>query len=445
MALTHARVLLPALEVRPAEPTADAELLGRLALHAIRHWTPVAAPSGADGLWIDMSGVSHLFGGERRFAGRLVAFCARIGLTARVAVADTPGCAHAVARFGRRTIDIVDPGWTAEAIEPLPVAALRLDAEALAAARRFGLERIEDLARLPRAPLAKRLGLAAVRRLDQARGAEPEPISPVVDEEPPTAELRLLEPIGLPEQIEVVAGDLAAALAEALRGRGLGARSVRLHASGVDGVDRRIAIGTSAPTRDAAHLLRLLRLRLDRIDPGLGLEAFRLVAERCEPLDATAIVALVAERGGRDAAGLVDVLAGRVGAGSVFRAAPVESHVPERAAIRCEPARAVGGWPAWSRPARLLARPEPLHAVMALLPDQPPRRFSWRGRDYRVASADGPERIHGEWWRREAETWAVRDYFRVEDQDGGRWWLFRRGDGEDAATGDHGWWMHGAG
>jgi protein ImuB len=145
----------------------------------------------------------------------------------------------------------------------------------------------------------------------------------------------------------------------------------------------------------------------------------------------------------RDPARLVDVVAGRIGPACVFRVAPAESHVPERAVRPESPIEAPGSWPSWQRPIRLFARPEPLHRVMALMPDQPPRRFEWRGRAYKVVAGDGPERIHGEWWRRDAEVWAVRDYYRVEDEHGGRYWVFRRGDGMASNTGDLTWWMHG--
>jgi protein ImuB len=110
---------------------------------------------------------------------------------------------------------------------------------------------------------------------------------------------------------------------------------------------------------------------------------------------------------------------------------------------RVDPLSKPTGWPTWKRPVRLLARPEPLSRVMALLPDAPPRRFEWRGASYQVASGEGPERIHGEWWRNEREMWAVRDYFMVEAQTGERFWLFRRGDGVDAPTGDLSWYLHG--
>ena len=444
MAVTQARALVPDLDIRPADAPADRAVLDGLALHAVRHWTPNASPSGADGLWIELTGASHLHGGEERFCRRLIRFCQRFGYTARVAVAGTPGAAHALARFGRDSISMVPSGGESQALAGLPPAALRLTPEALTAAGRFGLDRIADLLPLPRGPLARRLGLASVRRLDEALGRIPEPIVPVVRVDTPSARRRLLEPIGTAEAIEHVIRDLLTDMILLLQQKGAGARALLLILERIDGSEQRLAIGTSRPSRDAAHLARLFHLRIEKIDPGDGIETMRLVAPRTDPLGATALAAsLAGEDAPPDVATLVDQIAGRVGDDALFTAAPVESDVPERAVRRTAPLAAPTGWPAWRRPVRLLNRPEPLVGVLALLPDAPPRRFTWRGRVHAVVAGDGPERIHGEWWRRDGEVWAVRDYFRVEDDTGGRYWLFRRGDGVDHATGDLSWYMHG--
>lgn len=346
MAATHARALASGLDFRPAEPDGDAALLDRLALLAVRRWSPVAAVTPPDGLWLDLAGCAHLHGGEERFARRLAAFCARAGYTARVGVADTPGGAHALARHGPANLSVAAPGEVAAALAPLNVASLRLDPAALGAARRFGFDRVGDLLPVARGPLARRLGLAAVLRLDQAPGSVSEPITPVRDEEAPSAERRLLEPIGTAEAIGQVMSDLLGDLAAALAARGLGARSVRLACLRVDGTEQLVAVGTSRPTRDAGHLLRLMRLRIERIDPGMGLERFVMTAWHTEPLDAAELGAVLAgDVVVRDPARLVDVVAGRIGARAVFRVAPVESHVPERAVVRAEPVAADGTWP----------------------------------------------------------------------------------------------------
>ena len=245
MAAAHARALVADLDVRDAEPDADRALLDRLALHAARQWTPSASVTGPDGLWFDLTGTTHLFGGEDRFCRRLLAFLKRLGFTARVAVAGTPGAAYALARFGGTAITLIGNGEEAQAIAELPLAALRLEPDALVVAARFGLERIADLYSMPRGPLARRLGLKTVDRLDQARGLVAEPIIPVVPTEAPMVTRRLLEPIGTPESIAQVIGDLVDDLVILLRARGLGARNVLLIADRVDGEAQRLGVACS--------------------------------------------------------------------------------------------------------------------------------------------------------------------------------------------------------
>lgn len=444
MVVAHARALVADLDVKDAEPDADSALLDRLALHAARHWTPTASVSGENGLWLDLTGTTHLFGGERRFCRRLLAFLKRLGFTARIAIAGTPGAAHALARFGDSDVVLLEAGQEAQAMADLPLAALRLEPEALASAARFGLERIADLYPMPRAPLARRLGLKTVERLDQARGLVAEPIMPVVATEALIVTRHLLEPIGTPESITQVISDLVDDLVVMLLERGIGARMVLLTAVRVDGEPQRLEVGASRATRDARHLKRMFGLRLAQVEPGLGIETMHLAVPYHEPLGAEAIGALLeTSRKGHDLAPLVDQMTARAGEAALFRLSSHESDVPERATTRITPLKTPTGWPSWKRPVRLLRRPELLTNVVALMPDHPPRRFTWRRQDYRVVAGDGPERIHGEWWRTGREKWATRDYFRVEAEGGQRFWLFRRGDGVDADTGDLSWHMHG--
>lgn len=444
MAAAHARALVTDLDVRDADPEADRTWLERLALHAVGHWTPTACPSGNDGMWLDLTGTTHLFGGEARFCRRLLRFLERLGFTGSIAIAGTPGAAHALARYGGKAITLLPPGTETQAIADLPLAALRLEPEALLSAARFGLERIADLYPMPRGPLARRMGLATVRRLDQARGLVAEPIVPVVPFEAPRAERRLLEPIGTAEAITQVIGDLVNDLVVLLQERGMGLRAAHLTCAIVDGTEQHVAIGTARATRDARHLKRMLGMRIERIDPGLGIEAMMLVAPRIEELRAQTLEAgLGTSDRPPDIAPLIDQLAGRIEPDAPFRLSSHESDVPERAVRRVEALAKPVGWPAWKRPVRMLRRPELLSHVVALLPDHPPRRFTWRRTDYRVIAGDGPERIHGEWWRSAREMWAVRDYFRIEVTGGERFWLFRRGDGVDEQTGNLSWYMHG--
>lgn len=444
MPLTQARILVPGLDVREAEPGADAAFLIRLALLAARRWTPRAAVSGADGLWLDLTGVTHLFGGEQRMAERILAFCARLGFTARIAVADNYGAAHALARHGSGAILLCPPGKAAEAIAPLPLAALRIDEEVIAPARRLGIERIGDIMAMPAAPLVRRFGQGLLTRLHQALGRGSEAFEPIVPADPPQAMLRLVEPIATAEAIEQVLADLMTALIRTLEEEGLAARTLTLACLRVDGSEQRLSIGTARATRDAAHLRRLFAMKIESIEPGFGIEAMRLVATRCEPLGPVPIASLLAsEKPEPDLVPLIDRLAGRLGACHLYRFSAVESDVPERSIHRLSPLESPANWPKWPRPVRLLPRAEPVENVVALLPDGPPRRFTWRGRMHSIRRADGPERIHGEWWRRTAEAEAVRDYFQVEDEEGARFWLYRRGDGLDPRTGNLGWWLQG--
>nr|WP_240953848.1 DNA polymerase Y family protein [Sphingomonas sp. G-3-2-10] len=444
MAAAHARALVGDLDVRDADAAGDQAWLDRLALHAVAHWTPVAARSGADGIWLDLTGTSHLHGGEARFCARLLRFLSRIGFTGRLGVAGTPGAAHAMARFGGDAITLLPPGGEAAALAAAPIAALRLAPQSLAAAARFGLERVGDLYPMPRGPLAKRLGLSTVSRLDQALGRVAEPIVPVVPFEAPIVSRRLLEPIATPEAIAQVITDLVDDLVAVLRARGLGVRAAVITAERIDGADQHLGIGASRATRDPKHLVRMFGLKIDRLEPGLGIEAMRLVVPHSEPLGARIAGALIPDGDAPpDLAPAIDQLAGRAGDEAVFRIGLEPSDVPERAVRRLGALAEPQGWPAWKRPVRILPRPEMLSHVVALLPDHAPRRFTWRGKPYRVTAGDGPERIHGEWWRTDRELWAVRDYFRVEVEGGQRFWLFRRGDGVVPETGDLSWYLHG--
>jgi protein ImuB len=444
MALTQARMLVPGLDVRDADPEGDVAWLARLGLFAARRWTPRAAVSGADGLWLDLSGVAHLFGGERRMGERILAYCARLGFAARIAVAGTAGAAHALAHFGRERLIQCVEGEEAAALAALPLAALRLEDEVLAAARRLGLETIGALAAMPRAPLQRRFGSSLLTRLDQALGRAAEPFDPIVPEDPPAILLRFVEPIATAEAIEEAMAEALRRLVRKLERSGLAVRTLLFVGERIDGVDQIVRIGTARATRDGAHLLHLLRPGIETIEPGFGIERIRLVALRVEPLGAQPIAgALAGDKPRADLVPLIDRLAGRLGVRRLYRLSAVESDVPERSVRRLGPLGQTATWPGWPRPVRLLSPPERIDNVLALLPDQPPRRFHWRGRQYRVRQADGPERIHGEWWKRSDETEAVRDYFQVEDEAGHRFWLFRRGDGENERSGDLSWYLHG--
>ncbi|WP_253190361.1 DNA polymerase Y family protein [Sphingomonas sp. LM7] len=463
MAVTQARAQVPGLDIRPADPEGDRAHLASLALALARRWAPSVAIEGDDTLFLDLTGVAHLHGGEAAMASRLQRMLARLGYGARIAIADTPGAAWALAHF--RGSARCPSGRHGEALAPLPIEALRIEPAAVELLHRLGVKAIGQLAEMPRAPLVRRFGAGLAARLEQALGRLPEPLHPVIPPEPIAIAQRFAEPIATAEAIEHWLGTLVPRLAAALEAGGLGVQALECIADRIDGVPQRIRIGLARPNRDPVHLLRLLKRRIEDIEPGYGIDALALHVRRAAPLGPEPMVERLDEEAAPDIATLVDTLATRIGLGAMWRMRPVESDVPERAAARAAvldpPERggarpridAVGQlvrnpalhpWhPEWPKPTRLLRRPERLDHVVAELPDHAPRRFTWRGQPHRVVRADGPERVHGEWWKHVAEAEHVRDYFRVEDEQGRRYWLFRRGDGERPATGDLSWYLHG--
>lgn len=371
----------------------------------------------------------------------------RWGVPARGAAADTAGAAWALARFGPdRTV--VASGGQREALADLPVAALRLDAAAQAQLPRLGLHRVGQLYALPRVQLAKRFGLAFTQRMDQALGAAGEALAFQRPASPWFDRLAFFEPISAPDDLARVAADVLALICKRLEAEGRGARRFEVVFHRLDGKAFTVPTGLARPGRDAVRLARLVAPRLDVVDPGFGIDAVTVHAFAVEPLG-QGQGRLDAERDAAEAlAPLVDRLVNRLGEGRVWRPDPVESHLPERAVARAAPLApppAARSWdPDLPRPTRLLRKPEPIVAVAAELPDYPPRQFVWRGRAHRVLRAEGPERIGQEWWRGDFSAIGpgkIRDYYRVEDEAGGRFWIYRQGlfGGAQAPK----WWIHG--
>jgi protein ImuB len=441
-----AAALVPELFTADADPEGDLKALDALSSWCVR-FSPAVAPDAPDGLLMDVTGVDHLWGGEGAMLDDLIARLAANSIPARAAVADTAGAAWALARFsGER---IAPPGGQGPLLQPLPVTALRLDEVAAAQLPRLGLTRIGRVMKLPRAQLTRRFGKGVVLRLDQALGRVEEALTFRRPVTPWFERLAFAEPISAPDDLVRATHDIAQRLCARLEREGKGARRFEVAFHRLDGKVQTAGAGLSLAGRDAARIARLITPKLDVIDPGFGIEVVTMTAEavefispRQQRLDAGREAAL--EEG---VAPLVDRLANRLGEDRVWRAEPFESHVPERSVIR-KPAlegRAEKGWdPDRPRPVRLFRKPEPIDAVTALVPDDPPVRFRWRGRMHRVIKAEGPERIGDEWWRRpidEVSPDAVRDYYRVEDEDGARFWLFRAGLYDPEAPPR--WWLHG--
>ena len=483
MRLADARTLVPDLVTTAGEPQADRDLIEAIAGWCDRYtpWVAVdplgAALAGEEatqvcsaggfggdaGLLLDVTGCGHLYGqgeaGERALLADLVERLARHDFTCRAAMADTAGAAWALARHAENQADLFCPrNGQREALAPLPVNGLRLAPPTLETFLKLGLRRIGDLYPMPRAPLSRRFGDRPLARLDQALGRVDEPIEP--RRPPPVFRSRIsfAEPIGRAEDIAAATSRLLAALCKQFEMASVGARKLEIALYRVDGSVDRTTIGTSRPNRDNPKLMKLFGEKLGELDPGFGVELMILSAPEVEewtgaqdalPETGTPAKSSWHEDGTID---LADRLAIRLGAENVIRLMPRDSHLPERVQAAAPLATPVpeGAWARLAsmkgvRPTRLLQRPEQVN-VTALLPDDPPRQFQWHRHTHRIVSVEGPERIADEWWRPRptGKTMPanivppVRDYYRVEDDDGGRFWLFRDGSLNTAK-----WYLHG--
>lgn len=443
MPAAKAQAMVQGLQMVEADPLADAAALERLTLWALTQYSPIVAMDAPDGIVMDTEGADHLQGGEDLMLSGIVNRLGGRGLTARIAIADSWGAAHALARTTTRDTVVAPRGATGAHVKHLPVSALRLPPETVKSLRMLGFRTVGELAATPRAPLTLRFGPEIGRRLDQTYARLPEPIEPIRPADVVAVSRAFAEPIGAPETIARYVSRLVVELCEALQKKGLGVRRADLIVHKVDNSTQAIRARTAKPSRDVGWLTKLFKDRIETIEPGFGIEKLALVAVISEPLVERQKVSWLIEEETIDIAPLIDVIANR--GQRVYRVAPIASDVPERSVKRIAAAAPEAGasWVLhWPRPVRLLAHPD-LIEVIALLPDHPPVSITWRGKRRRVKRADGPERIFGEWWARSAEFDAVRDYFVIEDEGGERFWIFRSGDGVDAATGSHRWFLHG--
>ncbi len=464
MLLADARALCPDLVAVPGDPAGDLAELEKLALWAQR-WGPWSALDPPDGLLVDVTGAAHLFGGEERLLKDVAAAFAARGLTARAALAPTAGAAWALAHYARPGAILASGDDLLRLLADVPVAALRLDDDVLTALRRLGIKRLgelagvsgageEDLAReaAARDALRRRFrnrhspAANPLLRLDQLLGKVPEPLLPVIARPMPLVQRRLMEPIRHRTPLDTVLADLAAEMVRALEARGEGARRLELALWRVDGEVLQRRIELAAATREAGHITRLFAARLDDVDAGFGIEMVQLRASWSEPLAlAQADLDAAAEDHGTSLAACIDRLSVRLGPRAVTRPVARASHIPERAQSWQPPLAPVP--PSQhplafhSRPLKLLDRPEPI-AVLHAAPDGVPQRFRWRGEVREVARAQGPERIAPEWWR-ERSTARLRDYYRIEDEAGRRYWIYRAGLAGDGRGGVPEWFLQG--
>jgi protein ImuB len=439
--LADALALVPDLLVLQADPAGDLAALHKLAEWATR-FSPLVAPDPGDGLMLDITGCAHLWGSEEKLLADALRRLRSHGFDVSGAIAGTIGAAWAAARFSQsRQGTIIPTGAVSGALAGLPVQALRIDAGTADGLQRLGLRKIGDLYPMKRAGLAQRFGTALIARLDQALGCAAETLSPLLPPPQHRIGLGFAEPISAPESLRRVSEILVERLARELTEHQRGARMLKLSAYRLDGVVSALTIGTARASAEPRHLFHLIAEKLERIDPGPGIEFMSLAADRTEVV--TALQSGMIDPGlidldeaavsAADLAPLIDRLANRLGAERLARPVPVESHVPERAVKLADPlaGQKKTQWPKLPpRPTRLLPNPEPIE-VMAPVPDDPPITFHWRRIRHRVVWAEGPERVAPEWWRPAGsdanESLETRDYYRVQDETGGRYWLYRAG------------------
>jgi protein ImuB len=448
MPLANARAMLPALKVMSANAPADLRLLERIADWCGR-FTPFVALDPPRGLLLDVTGAAHLFGGERAMLDRIRADLGKQGFAVRGALAGTDVAARALARYRDGTI--VPSGEETKAVASLPIDALNLDPTITHAFRRAGLKTVAQVATRNRGELTARFGAGLVFTLDAALGLAGKPIAPRTPVPDCMAERRFAEPVVLEEMMLATLVSLAASLCDLLERRGEGARRLEATFFRTDGIVRRITVETASPIRAPSIIERLFRERLgalsDPLDPGFGFDLIRLSASRVERADAPIQDFDANENAKKEILFLVDRLTARLGRECVLSFQNHATHIPENAWSLAPAQYAQAA--EWTnpykdemprRPLRLFAQPEPIE-VTCEVPDGAPLRFRWRRALHRIAHAEGPERIAMEWWRHQSPL-PTRDYFRLEDEEGRRFWLYRDGIlGRETAMPR--WFLHG--
>ncbi|RYY39056.1 MAG: DNA polymerase Y family protein [Chitinophagaceae bacterium] len=440
MLLADARALQPELHILDDKPALGTQLLDRIAEWCIR-FTPVAASNLPDGILLDATGCAHLWGGEERYLQEITRRLLDRSYTVRAAMAGTIGAAWAMARYGKGA-PIALPAQQRACLLPLPVPALRLEEALTQRLYKLGLRYVKDLDALPRAALRRRFGTQLLQRMRQAMGEEEEFLQPFYPLEPYSERLPCVEPIVTRTGIEIALKQLLEKLCARLQREGNGLRKAVFRGYRVDGQTQGIEIGTSRPSNRVEHLFHLFSLKIDTIEPALGIELFLIEAPVVE--EAAAVQDAFWKTGGGlqhpQLAELIDRLRGKLAGASVQRFLPAEHYWPERA-FEAAPSLAQEARSEWKldrpRPLHLLDPPERIE-VTAPVPDYPPMNFRYRGKLHRIVRADGPERIEPEWWLRTGDH---RDYYSVEDDEGQRYWLYRLG--HYTADRTERWFMHG--
>jgi protein ImuB len=458
--MANARAICPELKVFDADIVADAKTLDDIADWCDR-FTPLVALDPPHGLFLDITGCAHLFGGEANLLQGLVRALARQGFAVSAAIAGTSICARTLTRQASGTI--AADGAEAEAISALPVSALGADETITTGLRRAGLKTIGDVASRAPHEITARFGARFSTLLAHALGQGDAPINPRKPLPDYIVEKRFAEPIATDTMIAMTLSRLACTLVASMEKQGKGARRLEASFFRTDGAVRAITVETGRPVTQSKIIDRLFRERLDALadplDPGFGFDMVRLSASRTE--------IVVQEQRDLDShvhdndelAALIDRIAARIGGKRVVVHLPQDTHIPERAVLAASAQHHLAAaiqaeWPARTesepplRPLRLFDKPEPIKVPFATVPDGPPHQFTWRRALHAVVRVEGPERIAMEWWREDGKA-LTRDYFRVEDAEGLRFWIFRDGLYDSELVDDEGksvpanWYVHG--
>ncbi len=440
MALADGKAIFPSLQVFDDKPTLTTQLLQRIAEWCIR-FTPLAAPDPPEGILLDASGCSHLWGSEEAYIADITKRLSVRGYTARVAIAGTIGAAWAVARYGNGSL-VVENGCTFKALLQLPPSALRLEADTIERLHKLGLRSINDFISIPRNALRRRFGQNIIQRIAQAFDEAEETFTPICPLQPYEERLPCIEPIITRTGIEIALERLLETLCNRLRKEGKGLRTSYFRCYRMDSTAQGIEIATSRASHHEEHLFHLFSLKLSMLEPKSGIELFVLEATKVE--DYTPKQESLWETSGstdnEKLSQLIDRIGGKFGGDVIRRYLPAQHHLPERSYRKASSLHEQKNieWKTNNRrPLQVLYTPERVD-VTAPIPDYPPMNFRHKGKLHTITRADGPERIEQEWWIAEGEH---RDYYCVEDEEGCRYWLFRLGH----YTGDkrHQWFLHG--
>jgi protein ImuB len=439
MVLADARAILPSLQYFDEKPSLVPRLLRKISAWCIR-FTPYAAVDPPAGIILDASGCPHLWGSNETYVNDIVNRLQTKGFHAKAAIADTIGCAWAVARFGKKMV--IENERHVDALLGLPPESLRIEASSVERLHKLGLKRVENLISIPQSSLRRRFGKLIVQRLNQAFGAEQEFIEPVYPIEPYHERLPCLEPIATHGAIEIALQQLLETICKRLAKEGKGIRTAFFKGYRIDGKIVNIEISTSRASNNPNHLFHLFELKLSTFEPGLGIELFVLEAKKVDDHIPTQSECWKHTTGLNNNAlsELIDRISGRLGAQAIQRYLPDEHYWPERS-FKPAISLAEQAMTEWKvdrrRPLQLLSPPERIQ-VTAPIPDYPPMLFRYKDKVHKVKKADGPERIEQEWWIHEGEH---RDYYAVEDEEGCRYWLFRCGHYDEGKKTQ--WFLHG--